>query len=101
MLGDGSRPDIVVTSNVAFVTTRTLNPSTFGGLAGADAICQATADQAGLPGTYIAWLSTTTTNAVDRLAGSRGWVRTDGVPFADTPADIAAGRIFAPLSLLA
>jgi hypothetical protein len=100
-LGDGSRPDIVFTTNVVFVTTATVTPGSLGGLASADAVCQSTAVAASLPGTYIAWLSTSTTNAIDRLAGSRGWVRTDGVPFSDRPSDIAAGLIWSPISLLA
>jgi hypothetical protein len=35
-------------------------------------------------------------DARDRLAGARGWVRPDGLPFADTVADITAGKIFYP-----
>ena len=100
-LGDGSRPDIVFASNVVFVTTPTIVPGALGGLAQADAICQASADQSALPGTYIAWLSTSTVNAIDRLAGSRGWVRTDGTPFADQPSDLVAGTVWSPISLLA
>ena len=38
-----------------------------GGLAGADAICQAHADAAGLPGTYAAYLSDSTTHAINRI----------------------------------
>lgn len=100
-LGDGSRPDIVFATNVVFVTTPTATPGSFAGLAAADAFCQASAAAANLPGNYVAWLSTAVTNAIDRLTGSRGWVRTDGVPFADQPADIAAGHVWAPISLLA
>ena len=100
-IGDGSRPDIVFQTNVAFVSTPTAVPGSFSTLAAADAFCQANADQSGLPGTYIAWLSTTGTNAIDRLAGSRGWVRPDGVPFVDTPADLVAARIWSPLSVMA
>lgn len=100
-LGDGSRPDIIFTANVVFVTAPTVVPAELGGLTAADTICQTTADQALLPGTYIAWLSTSTTNAIDRLAGSRGWVRTDGIPFADQTTDIVAGNLLSPISLLA
>ncbi len=53
-------------------------------LAGADAECAARAAEAGLPGTYVAWLSTSTVDAVSRLGTARGWVRTDGLPFADS-----------------
>jgi hypothetical protein len=36
-------------------------------LSGADAKCQSEANTAGLSGTYKAWLSSTTTNAANRL----------------------------------
>jgi hypothetical protein len=101
VLGDGSRPDIVFTSNVVFVTPATLTPGTFGGLGPADMACSDAATAASLPGTYIAWLSTSTTNAIDRLAGSRGWVRPDGLPFVDQIADLAASKQWTPISLLA
>jgi hypothetical protein len=55
-----------------------------GGLAGADQICATEAAAAGLPGTFVAFLSTSTVDARDRLAGSRGWVATDGKPVLDT-----------------
>lgn len=51
---------------------------------------------AGLPGTYRAYLSDSSRDAIDQLAGARGWVRVDGRPFADTPADVAAGEVFYP-----
>jgi len=94
-VGDGgARP------NVAFVTSGTTD-GTFATppLASADALCSAAAQSAGLPGTFVAWLSDSTTNAIDRLAGSRGWVRTDGLPFADTPNGIVTGELFNPLDV--
>jgi hypothetical protein len=51
-----------------FVTSDRWYGYEIGGLAGADAKCQAAADSAGLPGTYKAWLSDDTTDARDRLA---------------------------------
>lgn len=72
---------------------------------GADAKCQEAADAAKLPGEFVAWISTTTTNAVDRLAakGARGWIRPDGLPVADTIGDAASatdmlfkGRVYYP-----
>jgi hypothetical protein len=100
-ISDGNRPDIMFDANVVFVTAPVATPGTFGDLSAADVICQSAADNAALPGTYVAWLSTTATNAIDRLSGSRGWVRTDGTPFADQPADIAAGTVWSPISLAA
>jgi uncharacterized protein DUF1554 len=84
----------MIASNIVFVTPSVLSAGSLNGLAGADAACRMYAMQAGLPGTYVAYLSTSTVNAIDRLSGARGWTRPDGTPFADTPADIAAGRIY-------
>lgn len=72
------------------------------GTAAADAICQAAATSAGLPGTYKAWISDSTTDAYCHIQGYDGhtisdhcgrttlpvaagpWVRTDGTPFGAT-----------------
>jgi len=84
--------------NYAFVTSTT-HDGALGGLMGADAICATRAGAAGLPGTYVAWLSTGSVDAVGRLGSARGFIRTDGKPFADQPADIAANQIFNALHL--
>jgi hypothetical protein len=94
VMGFDTRPGI--DANVIFVLQTSLVLGTLGDFGPADAACQAAASQAGLPGNYVAWLSSSTINAIDRLAGARGWVRPDGAPFADTPADIAAGNVFYP-----
>jgi len=53
------------------------------GLGAADAICQSEANEAGLEGTFKAWLSDTNNNAKDRIGeNSGGWIRTDGHVFA-------------------
>jgi hypothetical protein len=88
--GDGSSSDTPDRPNVAFVTSALMG-SNLGGLQGADIMCQQAAMGAGLPGTFIALMSTSTTNARDRIAGSRGWVRTDGVALADMPSDMFLG----------
>jgi len=83
--------------NIVFVTSTTYDGN-LGGLVGADQKCQARADAAGLAkNTYKAWLSTASVNAIDRLGSARGWLRVDGKPFADTKADIVAGKIFHPI----
>jgi hypothetical protein len=87
--GDGPHP------NYMFVTSRKY-PTRFQPLEVADGRCNEAAEDAGLPGNYRAWLSTSAVYARDRLAGARGWVRTDGQPFADTVDDIAGGRILTP-----
>lgn len=81
--------------NIVFVTSQPV-PETVDMVAEADALCVALAQDAGLPGEFVAWLSTEKVAAIDRLRGARGWVRPDGLPFADRPSDIVEGRIFFP-----
>jgi uncharacterized repeat protein (TIGR02543 family) len=88
----------IIPPNYVFITS-TQHNGNLGGLAGADAICNARADDAGLPGTYVAWLSTSTVHAKDRLGTARGWVRPDGKPVADTVADLTSGHLFFPIRL--
>src|SRR5690606_37464596 len=81
--------------NVVFVTSTQQAAGSLGGLEGADALCRARAEAGGLPRpeSYVAWLSDDTVSAIDRLSGSRGWVRPDGRPFVDTLADLESGII--------
>src|SRR3954469_4157406 len=82
--------------NYIFVTS-TGQSSSMGGLAGADAICLARAKEAGLGGSrYVAWLSSSTVAAPSRLAAARGWMRTDGLPVADSVESLIDGQIFYP-----
>ncbi|HWO10425.1 MAG TPA: hypothetical protein VNN80_13125, partial [Polyangiaceae bacterium] len=86
-------------ANIAFITAALVNPTQLGGLAGADQFCQASAAAAGLPGTYMAWISDSTADAVDRVQarGARGWVRPDGLEVGDTITRMLAGEMFHPL----
>jgi Divergent InlB B-repeat domain len=89
--------------NFAFVSSKTvsmpLGNSAAASQAAADAFCQTQAGLAKLPGDYVAWLSTSDRTAVSKLEGSRGWIRPDGRPLADTPAHLAHGEIYHPLEL--
>ena len=89
-----------IVHNLVFFTSTThdgnLGAPPSAAFAAADGICNARAQAAGLPGSYVAWLSTSTANAKDRLGTSRGWVRTDGLPFVDTVADLVAGKVLYP-----
>src|SRR5947207_2017750 len=103
--GDGSggtadgfvRGDVTITNNIAFLSQPTVVVGTLGSASAADQACGDQAIAAGLPGTYVAWISTSTSNAIDRLAGARGWVRVDGVPFADQLSELAASHLMSPL----
>ncbi len=99
--GDGKQLDGVLppNTNVAFVLSTPIQGYKLGGIAGADALCNQAAANAGLPGSYVAWLSDATTNAIDRILPSRGWVRRDGRAFVDTPDDLVAGKILYPLAV--
>lgn len=68
-----------------------------GGVTGADAKCAALAEAAGLPGTFVAWLSDSETDAIDRLAGARGFYNMRFQAFADEVSDIVSGRIYFPI----
>jgi hypothetical protein len=81
-------------ANYVFVTSTTTAPGTFAQLgagdpfAGADGICNQRATAVGLPGHYIALLSTSTTNFASRLNGASGWVRPDKRPVMNAFIDV-------------
>ena len=98
-LPDARRP---FTANVVFVTSETYTPADINGLAGADNLCNLHAQQADLPGNYVAYISTSTVNARDRLVGSRGWQRTDHKPVLDKATDtfgLGKPAMFYPVGL--
>jgi hypothetical protein len=84
-------------AKVIFVTSGSYQGD-FGGLAGADAICQASS--ALLGGTFKAWLSDTYTSAADRLTHAVGhYVDVNGVKIADDWNDLTDGTIDNPISV--
>jgi len=48
------------------------------GITGADLLCQGAADQAGLGGVWVAWVSSSSVDAVSRLATDARWTLLDG-----------------------
>ncbi|MGA8892318.1 MAG: Ig-like domain-containing protein [Anaeromyxobacteraceae bacterium] len=107
--GGAPLPPFTSTGRIAFVTSASGvgNLSTWPdaggaeGIAAGDAICRAAATRAGLPRAdrFKAWLSTTTLNAVDRLASDGPWVRVDGAPVASSRAGLASGFLYASISV--
>jgi hypothetical protein len=85
--------------NIVFVTSAVTVGGTLGAIGNADVMCATAASGAGLAGTYRAWISTSTVNAIDRLTGARGWVRPDGRPVADRAQDLVDGRIWYPIRI--
>jgi len=65
-----ARTDILVsiaTFFIAFATSQGGFDGNLGGLEGADLICNDLAEDAGLNGTFVAWLSINNINAIDRI----------------------------------
>ena len=81
--------------NRVFVTSTRTNGA-IGGITGADAICAARATAGGLSGSFIAYLSDSSTNSVNRISSSRGWIRIDGAPLADAPIAFSNGNVVYP-----
>ena len=93
--GDGGTgmPDAPAkTSYRAFLTSNTYTGN-LGGLAGADAKCQAAADAKGFPGTYRAWLSVAGTNAGDRITSPGPFQLVTGEVVATTKAQLVSGTL--------
>jgi cysteine-rich repeat protein len=86
---------------IVFVSSQ-LYDANLGGLAGADAKCQALADAASLPGTYLAWLSTDEVNGTPatRFTQSAMPYRTvTGVTIADNWADLIDSTLDSQLNV--
>lgn len=82
-----------------FVTSQ-LYTGDLGGLAGADAKCQALADAASLGGTYKAWLSSSTVDARERLThSSKPYVLVDGSVVANDWDEFASDQHQRPIDL--
>jgi hypothetical protein len=80
-----------------FVTS-SLHMGNLGGLAGADAICQQRAQDAGLPGTYKAWLSDRTDSPATRFVHSPDpYQLVSGTTIAASYADLTDGSLAAAI----
>jgi hypothetical protein len=85
-------------SKLVFVTSSSHHTGNLGGFPGADGICQALAGAAALPGTFKAWLSTTTISAASRLTHSTHPYRlVDGTLVAGNWTDLTDGSLSVPI----
>lgn len=80
--------------NLAFVTSASYS---LGGktVTELDAMCQS----AGGSSSFVAWYGTPNRTAMDRLGSASGWIRKDGKPLANTPAELASGHLLYPLTV--
>lgn len=80
-----------------FVTSTGTTGTIANGLAGADAICNARAARLGVPGTFVAWLSSSTVPASTRIVDAP-YYRLDNLPIAASLAGLlSAGSAATPL----
>ena len=93
------QPVLTITHKKVFVTSQGHNGD-FGGLSGADDHCQNLATNAGLSGTYKAWLSDTTGSPATRFTPSSVPYRlVDGTDVASDWNDLTDGSILQPINL--
>lgn len=72
-----------------FVTSDSFSGGQFGGLSGADDVCNRLAASASLTGTYTAWISDSSTDAADRVYHNPdGYITTNGNMVANSWADL-------------
>jgi hypothetical protein len=74
---DAEEPTAQEPALLAFVTSLDYTAD-LGGLEGADEICRFEAEAAQLPGTYRAWISDASSDAIDRIDGDGPWHGVDG-----------------------
>lgn len=80
-----------------FLTSSTFSAD-FGGLAGADAICQQLADDVNLTGTFKAWLSDGSESPSSRFTRSNGpYIGIDDEPIASSYQDLTDGSLLNPI----
>ena len=91
--------DAAQPANYAFVTSDKTTIASYADLQALDTHCSNLASAQGKAGTYVAWFSTPTMNAIDRVAGHAGWIRPDLETFARSTTDITSGTLYYPLRI--
>jgi hypothetical protein len=96
---NSSTPEPTNCRKLVFVTSQ-MYDGNLGGLAGADAKCQARAQAAGLPGTYMAWISTSQGSPSTRFTRSTTpYVLVNGTVIANNWNDLTDGTIAAMITV--
>jgi hypothetical protein len=95
---DTNTRNCTINPKYAFTSSTTHNGN-FAGLAGADSYCTTLASNAGLPGTYKAWLSSSTTSVASRMTQHTGaYVMPGGTKVADNWTDLTDGTLDATIT---
>jgi hypothetical protein len=98
LMGGVFTPLTAHADQLVFVSSSGTHTGSLGGFAGGDAICGDLAQSAGLPGTWVAWLSNAGIDAGDRVLGNGPFVRTDDVQVAADRAVLLSGTLEAAIS---
>ncbi|MBV6494609.1 MAG: hypothetical protein LDLANPLL_02642 [Turneriella sp.] len=95
-------------TSISDMTGFTAGPCSGSGMARADCVCNALAQNAGLQGPYIAWLSDSSNEMKCRLFGQTGtgctatwgtpWYRRDNEPIANNSTELFSGNLQNPIS---
>jgi cysteine-rich repeat protein len=97
--GDGCSPTCTKEFRRVFVTSEIFTGA-LGGIMGAHNKCQTAANAAGLPGKFLAWLSTAESSPAQEFVKSAvPYIRVDGVVVAKDWDDLTDGSLTAPISL--
>lgn len=97
--GEAPPPPPAAAFKIVFATSTSHRGDLIGGLAGGDAICQARAAAVGLPGTFLAWLSTGSASPSTRFTQSALPYRlVTGTQVADNWADLTDGTLDNPIN---
>lgn len=101
IITQGSCQKTATPAKRAFVTSVVFDDGYLAGIAGANAICQDRAQAAGLSGTWRAWVSSDTIDAVDNIGCSeeKTYQRLDGAILADSCSDLTDGSLDNPLNI--
>lgn len=95
---DGGRGDALTEPAKVVFLTSTSSYGSLGGLEGADAVCQSLAEAAGLPGTFMAWLSTSSASPATRMTRATTPYRlVTGALVANNWDDLVDGSIASPI----
>lgn len=92
---------LVPSGNIVFVTSQR-HTGNFGGVTGADSLCQSLANSAGLAGTFKAWLSGSSVSSSPSARFSQSsapYLLVDGTVIANNWGDLTDGSIQNPINL--
>jgi hypothetical protein len=100
--GDGGSPSVEPDGAPGFkrvFVTSDVWDGLFGGVDGADARCGTVAKRAGLTGRWIAWISDSTHDAIERIEYDGSYHLLDGREIVANKEQLASGKLINPLNL--